>query len=134
MGLNIDLSGMSMYIGAALGVTVVTIILLTVAPGVAGDLDQIALNGEYTCEYNGERFMWLSVNQASTGTDDSETTWGKTNPANRIDMTNLEQGNVGSKCLYAAVTGPANRRRWPSRRRRAPRLTPCRALHLSWRP
>ncbi len=58
-------------IGAVLGISISAIVLLTFAPGIVGDIDNIALNGTERCVYGGEQFRWLAPSGSATTADDA---------------------------------------------------------------
>ena len=73
---NIQMGDMSGMIGAAITIAVAGIVLLTVAPGIVGDIDQIFLNGEKACTIADERFT--RVSKLSAAPETADTAWGGT--------------------------------------------------------
>ena len=70
---NMSLGGMSTQIGAAIAIAIAAIVLLTVAPGIVGDIDQIYLTSQRTCMIGSERVTHLSPEY--TGSATAEATW-----------------------------------------------------------
>ena len=70
---NMSLGGMSTQIGAAIAIAIAAIVLLTVAPGIVGDIDQIYLTSQRTCMVGSERV--LRVAERTTATDTADQVW-----------------------------------------------------------
>ena len=62
-------------IGSMLAISVSAIVLLTFAPGIAGDIDGFSLSAraEGRCEFKGERFAWVLAQP--TGVSDGQAAW-----------------------------------------------------------
>ena len=87
-------------IGSMLGISVAAIVLLTFAPGIAGDIDGFSLSarGEGRCEYQGEVFAWLLNVGSNTYTDGAEA-WESASSNSILKL----KGSSG-KCIDAAGT------------------------------
>ena len=99
---NLSMGNMSGMIGAAISIAVAGIVLLTVAPGIVGDIDQIYLNGQNACQFNDERFTRVSA--TGTGTDGAFTAaetadavWGAATAFTAVE--------VGSSACSLTISG-----------------------------
>ena len=81
---NIQMGDMSGMIGAAITIAVAGIVLLTVAPGIVGDIDQIYLNGQNACVLNDERFIRISPAYSAPATADD--TWALATAATALTV------------------------------------------------
>ena len=68
---NMSLGGMSTQIGAAIAIAIAAIVLLTVAPGIVGDIDQIYLTSQRTCLFGSERVLRV-IDQVASSTADAD--------------------------------------------------------------
>ena len=71
-----DIGGMVI---ATLALFITAIVLLTFAPGIAGDIDGLTLSATDRCEYNGERFRWL-LGPVTTSPADGDAAWAQNDP------------------------------------------------------
>ena len=102
---NIQMGDMSGMIGAAITIAVAGIVLLTVAPGIVSDIDQIYLNGQRACVVGDERFTRISGGESfSTGgspttpSRDAEESWAQTTAFTALTIPTTGTG----PCVLAA--------------------------------
>lgn len=95
---NMSLGGMSTQIGAAIAIAIAAIVLLTVAPGIVGDIDQIYLTSQRTCLFGSERVTRLSP--AYTGSATAEATWNAAT-ASTVKTLNIPSTN-GTACTITS--------------------------------
>ncbi len=90
-------------IGSMLAISVSAIVLLTFAPGIAGDIDGFSLSarGEGRCEYKGERFAWLAKGTATQ--QEGAEVWA----ADTLTRVMFKQGVTASKDVGQCTSATA---------------------------
>lgn len=85
-----DIGGMVI---STLALFITAIVLITFAPGIAGDIDGLTLSATERCEYQGERFRWL-VGPFDAAESDGAAAWSKNDPPTtyKLDKTKCETG------------------------------------------
>ena len=87
-----DIGGMVI---ATLALFITAIVLLTFAPGIAGDIDGLTLSATDRCEYNGERFRWV-LGPVTTSPADGDAAWAENDPPTTAKI------DTKAKCETAA--------------------------------
>ena len=97
---NMSLGGMSTQIGAAIAIAIAAIVLLTVAPGIVGDIDQIYLTSQRTCMFNSERVLRVIDQSSASATADAD--W---NAATTFEAVTVASTNGGDCSIPSATSG-----------------------------
>ena len=78
-----DIGGMVI---STLALFITAIVLVTFAPGIAGDIDGLTLSATERCEYNGERFKWL-LGPLDAAASDGGAAWSANDPPTKVTLT-----------------------------------------------